>query len=106
MEAQHEGNESLEARQGHPGSLRVSGIAGIVGGLCLTASAIMQALQPPGCIAEECAGRTYRSAGQTEEILIIAGVLLIAGATLGFLALIFCFSGGNQVHRQVPPYQH
>ena len=99
MEAQYEGKESPEAGQGRPGSFRVSGIAGIAGGLCLTASAIMQALQPPGCIAEGCVGRTYRSAGPVEGLLFLAGILLIVGATLGFLALVLPPSRAARVVR-------
>jgi len=88
MEAQYEQNDRREAGQSRPGLLRASGIAGIAGGVCLAASALMQAVQPPGCIAAECMGRTYRSAGPLEALLFLAGVLLIAGATLGFLGLV------------------
>lgn len=88
MEAQYEQNDRREAGQSRPGLLRASGIAGIAGGVCLAASALMQAVQPPGCIAAECVGRTYRSAGPLEALLFLAGVLLITGATLGFLGLV------------------
>jgi len=88
MEAQYEQNDRREAGQSRPGLLRASGIAGIAGGVCLAASALMQAVQPPGCIAAECMGRTYRSAGPLEALLFLAGVLLITGATLGFLGLV------------------
>lgn len=88
MEAQHERDDRSELGRGRSGLLRASGTAGIAGGVCLAASAVMQAVQPPGCIAAECLGRSYRSAGPVEALLFLAGVLLIAGATLGFLGLV------------------
>lgn len=99
MEAQHGRNESLEAGTSGLGSLRVSGTAGIAGGLFLTVSAIMQSLQPPGCIAEACVGRTYRSAGPIEGLLFLAGMMLIVGATFGFLALVSSGSRGARIVR-------
>lgn len=88
MEAQNQRKDRPKVGTGGSGLLRASGIAGIAGGVCLAASALMQAVQPPGCIAAECMGRTYRSAGPLEALLFLAGVLLIAGATLGFIGLV------------------
>lgn len=99
MEEQHERNESLKAGRGGSGSLRASGIAGILGGLCLAASASMQALQPPGCIAEGCVGMAYRTAGPLEALLFLSGVLLIVGATFGFLVLVPSGSRGTRIVR-------
>jgi CDP-diglyceride synthetase len=87
MEAQHGETGQAQMLPAHSPWARWSGVAGAVGGVCLTASAVMQAMQPPGCIAEDCAGRAYRSAGPAEGLLFVAGILLVAAATLGFLAL-------------------
>lgn len=67
--------------------VRAGGAAGVAGGLSLTGYAIIQAMQAPGCIAEECAGRTYRTAGPVEGSLFLAAIVLIIGATLAFLAI-------------------
>ena len=85
MKKQHKETRSMQAEAAGRGFARGWGAAGIAGGLCLTASGIMQAMQPPGCIAEECIGRTYRSAGPFEALLFLAGIVLIIVATLGFL---------------------
>lgn len=69
------------------GIIRAGGAAGIAGGLSLTGYAVIQAMQPAGCIAEECAGRTYRSAGPVEGSLFMVAIVLIIGATLAFLAV-------------------
>ncbi|MGX1159884.1 hypothetical protein FBY31_1755 [Arthrobacter sp. SLBN-100] len=86
MKKQNKETSSMQAEATGRGFARGWGGAGIAGGLCLTASAIMQAMQPPGCIAEECVGRTYRSAGPFEALLFLAGIVLIVAATLAFLA--------------------
>lgn len=87
MKAQDEGTESTRMDTAGSRFVRGSAAAGAVGGLCLIAYGIVQAMQPPGCIAEECVGRTYRSAGALEGFLLVAGLLLIIGATLGFRAV-------------------
>ncbi|TPV52649.1 hypothetical protein FJ661_04990 [Pseudarthrobacter phenanthrenivorans] len=86
MKAHPEGTALKRTAGGSP-ALAAAVAAGL-GGLSLTASGILQSMQPPGCIAAECVGRTYRSAGPLESFLFLAGVLLIAGATLGFLVLL------------------
>lgn len=87
MKAQHDGNELAGTNIAGRASVRISGAAGAVGGVFLAVSGIMQSMQPPGCIAAECVGRTYRSSGPLEGFLFVAGLVLIAGATLGFLVL-------------------
>jgi hypothetical protein len=84
MKAQDEGTEPTRM---DTAGIRGSAAAGAVGGLCLIAYGIVQAMQPPGCIAEECVGRTYRSAGALEGFLFVAGLLLVIGATLGVRAV-------------------
>lgn len=69
------------------GIVRAGGAAGVAGGLSLTGYAIIQAMQAPGCIAEECTGRTYRTAGPVEGALFLVATVLIIGATLAFLAI-------------------
>lgn len=69
------------------GIVRAGGAAGVAGGLSLTGYAIIQAMQAPGCIAEECMGRPYRTAGPVEGALFLVATVLIIGATLAFLAI-------------------
>ncbi|MCQ6271163.1 hypothetical protein M8J71_11785 [Pseudarthrobacter sp. R1] len=80
-------DEETEPTRLDTAGIRGSAVAGGVGGLCLMAYGIVQAMQPPGCIAEECVGRTYRSAGALEGLLFVAGLLLVIGATLGVRAV-------------------
>jgi len=54
-----------------------------LGGLFLVAYAILMALKPRGCIAEECVGRSYREAGPLDSTLVLAALGLMIATAVG-----------------------
>lgn len=65
---------------------RWSGTAAMLGGVLWVASAILTALKPRGCIAEECAFRSMRQGGVLDGVLFIAAVLLLAAGCAGLVS--------------------
>ncbi len=65
---------------------RWSGTAAMLGGVLWVASAVLTALKPRGCIAEECAFRSMRQGGVLDGVLFIAAVLLLAVGCVGLVS--------------------
>ncbi len=62
-----------------------SGTAAMLGGVLWVASAVLTALKPRGCIAEECAFRSMRQGGVLDGALFLAAVLLPAVGCVGLV---------------------
>lgn len=58
--------------------IRWSGLAAMVGGVLWTASNIIHASKPRGCIADECAFRPMRESGILDGILFLLALLFFA----------------------------
>lgn len=64
-------------------TVRGIAVSAALGGILLVAYAIMMSIQPPGCIADECIGRTHRVAGPVEMLLLIGAVVLTGVTAIG-----------------------
>lgn len=65
------------------GTIRGIAVLASLGGLFLTAHAILMALKPRGCGGDACIGGSFREAGPLETTLFLAGVVLISAAAVG-----------------------
>ncbi|MEO5780549.1 MULTISPECIES: hypothetical protein [Arthrobacter] len=64
-------------------TVRGTAICAGLGGLLLGSFAIIVALKPRGCVAEECVGRSYSEGGPVDGLLFFVALALIAAATAG-----------------------
>lgn len=69
-----------------PATVRGIAVLASLGGLFFAAYAALMAQKPPGCIGDECIGRSYREAGPL-EILFLAGAVLISATAVGLFRM-------------------
>ncbi|MFC9919633.1 hypothetical protein [Agromyces binzhouensis] len=67
--------------------LRATGVAAMLGSVLFVLAVILHSLEPVGCIADECATRSMRSATPMVAALLIAAVPLILVGIAGLLVM-------------------